>query len=101
MKLLMDTASPYYPKAFLKLLLPAFLILVLAGCGIFQSVGERQISTLNLSGFPPEYRRAFVAGCNRASAGGEPADAPRAKEGAMLVAQAWRDGFDYCKRNPQ
>jgi hypothetical protein len=101
MKLPLDSAGPYYPKSFLKLLLPAFLILVLAGCGIFQSIGERQASTLNLSGFPPECRRAFVAGCDRASAGGEAADAPPAKKGAMLVAQAWRDGFDYCKRNPQ
>ena len=59
--------------------------------------GAEQPSTVtrsvNLSGFPPEFRRGFTDGCGavRANAG-----AQRPKGEAQYVA-GWQDGFDYFK----
>jgi hypothetical protein len=51
--------------------------------------------SLNLSGFPPEFRKGFTDGCSAARAG----DTARLKaEGQYAV--GWRDGFDYCKPRP-
>lgn len=48
--------------------------------------------SINLSGFSPEYKQGFTAGCEAASARG----AKRPKGGGA-DAQGWQDGFDYCK----
>lgn len=50
-------------------------------------------SSLNLSGFPPEFRRGFTDGCAAVRASGS-AQRPRGE--AQYVA-GWQDGFDYCK----
>jgi hypothetical protein len=39
-------------------------------------------NSINLSGFPPEYKRGFGAGCENAK------DA---------FVQGWQDGVDYCR----
>ena len=49
--------------------------------------------SINLSGFPPEYRRAFDDGCAAAKRG-DPASRPR---GDGSVAQGWSDGYAYCR----
>jgi len=56
--------------------------------------------SVNLSGFPPEYKRGFAAGCEYArSASGR--SAQPAKGDASLV-QGWKDGRDYCRtRGPR
>jgi hypothetical protein len=57
-------------------------------------------SSINLSGFPPEYKRGFAAGCGDAkdASGRSP---PRPKGDASFV-QGWQDGIDYCRsRNPR
>jgi hypothetical protein len=78
------------------------LVLTMAGCGSLPgsvSSGEKRANTTNLSGFPPEYKQAFAAGCDRFLAGGTLAEAPTGKGGAtIMVAQGWRDGFDNCRR---
>lgn len=50
-------------------------------------------SSINLSGFPPEFRRGFTDGCAAVRAS-ETAQRPRGE--AQYVA-GWQDGFDYCK----
>ncbi|MCL4799338.1 MAG: hypothetical protein KJ025_07110 [Burkholderiales bacterium] len=50
-------------------------------------------SAINLSGFPPEFRRGFSDGCAAARAG-QPGARPPA-DGQYAV--GWNDGFDYCK----
>jgi hypothetical protein len=50
-------------------------------------------SSVNLSGFPPEFRRGFTDGCAAVRAN---AAAQRPKGEAQYVA-GWQDGFDYCK----
>jgi hypothetical protein len=50
-------------------------------------------SSVNLSGFPPEFRRGFTDGCAAVRAS---ATAQRPKGEAQYVA-GWQDGFDYCK----
>jgi hypothetical protein len=50
-------------------------------------------SAVNLSGFPPEFRRGFTDGCAAVRAS-ETAQRPRGE--AQYVA-GWQDGFDYCK----
>jgi hypothetical protein len=50
-------------------------------------------SAVNLSGFPPEFRRGFTDGCAAVRAN---AAAQRPKGEAQYVA-GWQDGFDYCK----
>jgi hypothetical protein len=60
----------------------------------------RVTNSINLSGFPPEYKRGFAAGCEYAqdtSARG----ALRPKGDASFV-QGWQDGADYCRaRKPR
>jgi hypothetical protein len=49
-------------------------------------------SSINLSGYPPEFRRGFSDGCAAARAA---AGAQRPKgDGPYSV--GWSDGFDYC-----
>jgi hypothetical protein len=94
-------------KVAMKKSLPCWLmVLVIAGCaslpGGSGGAGEKRVSTTNLSGFPPEYKQAFAAGCDRFLAGGSLAEAPTGKGGAsIMVAQGWRDGFDSCRRGPK
>jgi hypothetical protein len=57
-------------------------------------------NSINLSGFPPEYKRGFAAGCENAKDGSGRA-APHSKGDASFV-QGWQDGFDYCRsRKPR
>lgn len=54
----------------------------------------RVTDTINLSGFPPEYKRGFTAGCEYARhASARPAQHPR---GDAALVQGWKDGKDYC-----
>jgi hypothetical protein len=50
--------------------------------------------SLNLSGYPPEFRQGFTDGCTAARSNAA-ATRPRV-EGQYSV--GWQDGFDYCKR---
>jgi hypothetical protein len=50
-------------------------------------------STVNLSGYPPEFRRGFTDGCAAARAN-DPSSRPKG-DGQYPV--GWNDGFDYCK----
>jgi hypothetical protein len=50
--------------------------------------------SINLSGYPPEFRRGFTDGCTAARANAAATRPPG--EGQYLV--GWKDGFDYCKR---
>lgn len=52
-------------------------------------------NSINLSGFPPEYKRGFGAGCESAKYAGGGAT-PRPKGDASYV-QGWQDGLDYCR----
>ena len=55
-------------------------------------------NSINLSGFPPEYKRGFAAGCDNAKI---PGSVPRPKGDASFV-QGWQDGIDYCRaRKPR
>jgi len=60
----------------------------------------RVTNSINLSGFPPEYKRGFGAGCETTKdTSGRPA--PRPKGDASFV-QGWQDGVDYCRsRKPR
>jgi hypothetical protein len=57
-------------------------------------------SSINLSGFPPEYKRGFGAGCEHArDVSGRSAQRPK---GDASFVQGWRDGLDYCRpRKPR
>jgi hypothetical protein len=48
---------------------------------------------VNLSGFPPEYKRGYGEGCAAARAGG-----PSATKGSGQYAVGWSDGYRYCAR---
>jgi hypothetical protein len=52
--------------------------------------------SINLSGFPPEFRKGFTDGCS-AARWKDAATPPKAE--AQYTA-GWRDGFDYCKPRP-
>jgi hypothetical protein len=84
----------------------AFVIAALAGCGeapVRSGAPEPTGSampeptgvsrTVNLSGFPPEYKRAFEDGCTAAKRSNS-ASRPR---GDGPVAQGWNDGYAYCR----
>lgn len=77
----------------------ALALLLIAGCAANQELRPGAQSpanvtkSVNLSGFPPEFRRGFTDGCAAARAWVTPAK-PNA-EGQYAV--GWQDGFDYCK----
>lgn len=75
-------------------------LVLLVGCAGTSSPTSRvtRSSDLNLSGFPPEYRKAFDDGCERARAGGRVSEAPSFKSSPAQVVQGWRDGFDICRK---
>lgn len=53
--------------------------------------------SINLSGFPPEYKRGFTAGCE--SAHERTSIRPK---GAESFVQGWQDGLAYCSpRKPR
>ena len=73
----------------------------LAGCTTSTTSGpvgpERARATtqgLNLSGFPPEYRRGYTDGC--AVVGVNPK--PARPAGEQQFQQGWADGFSYCAK---
>ena len=54
--------------------------------------------TVNLSGYPPEFRDGYTDGCTSAKP-----NATRIRDEARIrsdtrYAQGWQDGFDICKR---
>ena len=52
-------------------------------------------NSINLSGFPPEYKRGFAAGCENAKdASSRSAQHPK---GDASFVQGWQDGVDYCR----
>ena len=81
------------------------LCAVLAGCASqFLRPGANdpaQVThSINLSGFPSDYKSGFAAGC----ASAENASGRREKHPSKdaLFAQGWRDGADYCRaRKPR
>jgi hypothetical protein len=79
--------------------IPVLLFALLAGCAS-QSlrVGAENpaqvTNSINLSGFPPEYKRGFGAGCENAKDAGRSAQRPK---GDASFAQGWQDGIDYCR----
>ena len=50
-------------------------------------------SAINLSGFPPEFRRGFTDGCAAVRA----SEAAQRPKGEAQYVAGWQDGFDYCK----
>ena len=56
--------------------------------------------SINLSGFPPEYKRGFTGGCESAkNVFGRSAQRPK---GDAPYVQGWQDGLDYCSsRKPR
>ena len=57
-------------------------------------------NSINLSGFPPEYKRGFAVGCESANDTSS-RSAQRPKGDASFV-QGWQDGADYCRsRQPR
>lgn len=82
----------------MRILVSLLLIAVPAGCASQPlRVGAddpAQVSnSINLSGFPPEYKRGFGAGCEHARDAGRP---PQRPKGDASFAQGWQDGIDYC-----
>jgi len=60
----------------------------------------RVTNSVNLSGFPPEYKQGFTAGCETAKdASGRLTQRPK---GDASFVQGWQDGLDYCRpRKPR
>ena len=77
----------------------AFIVLVAAGCASDEGLrpGAQNPATvtrsINLSGYPPEFRRGFTDGCAVARSG---QSSERPKGEAQYVG-GWQDGFDYCQ----
>lgn len=90
-------AHPPLPKQ--QFLLAACAALALGACASPDSGRpgasdpERVTSAINLSGFPPDFRRGFSDGCAAARA----AQAGARPRGDGQYAVGWSDGFDYCK----
>lgn len=84
----------------MKMAVALLLFALLGGCASQAArVGAddpaRVTDAVNLSGFPPEYKRGFAAGCENAKdASSRPAQRPK---GDGSFAQGWQDGVDYCR----
>jgi hypothetical protein len=87
------------PSRAAKRTLLAGAALILAACGATEPVRpgadnpETVTRSINLSGFPPEFRQGFTDGCAAAHAG---RGAARPKADGQY-GSGWRDGFDYCR----
>jgi hypothetical protein len=75
-------------------------LLVAAGCAGTQEPlrpgadrPESVTTSINLSGYPPEFRRGFGDGCAAARAN-NPSGRPK---GDAPYSVGWSDGFDYCR----
>jgi hypothetical protein len=86
----------------------AWLLVALGALAVVGCAGERATrpgaahpetvtQKINLSGYPPEFRQGFSAGCGAARAH---APATRPKGEASYVA-GWSDGYDYCSPKPK
>jgi hypothetical protein len=74
------------------------LCALLGGCASLRAGADdpaRVTQSINLSGFPPEYKRGFSAGCE--DAGNASGRSARRPKGAGSFAQGWRDGLSYCR----
>jgi hypothetical protein len=77
--------------------------IALAGCAQSPAAPERRSSSpvaaagasVNLSGFPPEFRQGYADGCASAK-GARVRDEARYRD--PRYASGWRDGFDICRR---
>lgn len=75
------------------------VLLLVAGCAAQEPLrpgADRPAtvtSSINLSGYPPEFRRGFGDGCAAARAN----DASGRPKGDGQYAVGWSDGFDYCR----
>jgi hypothetical protein len=57
-------------------------------------------NSINLSGFPPEYKHGFAAGCE--SAKNPSSRSAQHPKGDSSFVQGWQDGVDYCRsRKPR
>lgn len=77
-------------------LLPLFLVACAGTQEPLRPGAERPQSvtdSINLSGFPPEFRRGFTDGCAAARAN----DASGRPKGDGAYVVGWSDGFDYCR----
>ena len=82
----------------MRILVSLLLFAVLAGCAsqslrVGADDPAQGTNSINLSGFPPEYKQGFGAGCEHARDAGRPAKRPK---GNASFAQGWQDGIDYC-----
>ena len=77
-----------------------FLLAALLCAGCAHEAAERPgaskpatvTQSINLSGYPPEFRKGFTEGCSAARA---KAPGTRPKGEAQYVS-GWGDGYDYC-----
>jgi len=56
----------------------------------------RVTNSINLSGFSPEYKRGFSAGCENVRSG----RVAQREKGDAAFARGWRDGRSYCSPKP-
>ncbi|MFM9887126.1 MAG: hypothetical protein ACKVQT_29200 [Burkholderiales bacterium] len=94
---------PESKRHFMQTLAIALLVACLASCAlepsqrVRQERAERATQSINLQGFPPEYRQGFADGC--AAVG---TTAPPKPTGVPNFVQGWQDGFKHCtNRKPQ
>ncbi|MGH8671906.1 MAG: hypothetical protein ACREUA_07710 [Burkholderiales bacterium] len=86
----------------LKLIASASLCAVLGGCGHLLPQKKAEPS-VNLAGFPPEYRSGYVDGCtsgkHQAGDSGHAftKDLQRFKSDTNY-AMGWNDGFEICQK---
>jgi len=74
--------------------------LLVVGCATTESSksgakksGSAATQSLNLSGYPPEFRNGFTQGCDAAKNN----DRSSKPKGDSQFAVGWNDGFEYCK----
>ncbi len=71
------------------------ILIAVAGCA---SQSQPPAQSVNLSGYPPEFRQGYAEGCASAKPNAaRKRDEARFKSDANY-AQGWRDGYDICGR---
>ena len=82
----------------MKPILAMLIATALSACAGAKGTAETYAGSINLSGFPPEYRQAFAAGCDQAASGKARATVPSFKNSKGMEVQGLLDGFDVCRR---
>jgi hypothetical protein len=93
----------------MRTLLTALAVVWVAGCSTLQPATDSrpapdsaparvQKPTVNLAGYPPEFKQGYTDGCASAQPNAARTRNEQRFKADVQYAQGWRDGYDICQK---